>query len=1174
MRRTGTLLALVLCLTCLACAKEMPGPATAARPVETPAEPADSRLARLPGSSPLEVFPSFSPKGDLLAFSSDASGSPEIHVRRLAGDPGERALTSDGQQNIQPTWSPDGKRIAYCSNRRGGIWVVPVRGGRPKRLSDFGSNPAWSPDGSAIVFQSDPFGELSLFAYPALPPSNLWLVPADGGAPRQLTKPGDPPGGHGAPSWSPDGKRIVFASSTLWWGKLWTMSASGGDFQLLDAALRPREPVYSPDGQTLYYSGPDPKLGFTVFSIPVAGGKPTPIQSAPARDLALSPDGKKLAFSHMDLDSLLWAVPISPETARPTGPAKTLTTDPKGRESRPAFSPDGKRIAFIRYNPQNLFELSVINNDGSDRVLLTDQGTFAGGQPIWMPGGRQLAFLSRAQGPAATWTRIDIDTREQVTVAKPDPASSWTRLSPDGLGLAFELADKENRVNTWVQSPLDAAPRQITSDPEFAGGPMWSPAGDLLAVRIRRGPENHLGVVPPGGGALKQITSGINVVSQPGWSPDGSRLVFAGSRDGFWNLWWVSRDGGPIHPVTDLPKKFNLYLRYPDWSPAGDRIVYEYGESLGQLWTLDLCPGFSAACEESAPAAPSAPSAPEAARVQLTNTPGELEVFPALSPDGDLLAYSSDRTGAHEIYVRRRDGQGRERQITSDGRHNLQADWSPDGRFLAYHSVRSGGIWVVPAGGGQPRRLTDFGSDPAWSPDGRTIAFQSAPVEALSLYAFPAMPPSTLWLVSAEGGAPRQLTRPAEPSGGHGAPAWTSDGQRIAFTSNEIGSFGSLWSISAQGDDLRLVQGVSLPRDPLYTPGNRSLLFSSPDADRGFRFGVYRIPVEGGKPEIVSTLPARHLTLSPDGCRIVVSEMGLAGNLWTLPLSPQSGEPAGPATPFTRDPDDRNSQPTFSPDGKRIALHRVIDGSRFQIWLTDLDGRSRTFLTREATYGAGPPVWLPDNRHLVFLSRPEAGRMLLKKIDVETRKIEPYVNLDPTWSWIRLSPEGRRVAFARPDETSVANLWILPSLDAKEPKQLTFDKESADFPMWSPDGKYLAVRLRRGEDTQIGVVSAETGEVTQLTSGRGESWLPSWSPDGGRIAFAGMRDGIWNIYWVARTGGPVHKMTSQPDNLSTWVRYPVWYPAGDRIIFEHSKTLGDLWQLSTCAGGTPEKMAR
>jgi Tol biopolymer transport system component len=572
--------------------------------------------------------------------------------------------------------------------------------------------------------------------------------------------------------------------------------------------------------------------------------------------------------------------------------------------------------------------------------------------------------------------------------------------------------------------------------------------------------------------------------------------------------------------------------------------------------------------QASQPAAAPSP-APEAERIRLTNTPHELEIFPSFSPKGDLLAYSSDRKGSHEIYIRRMDGTGKERQLTRDGLHNVQADWSSDGKLIAYHSVRADGIWVIPAGGGKPRQAAKFGSDPAWSPDGRTITFQSEPLEALSLYTYSGMPPATLWLVPAAGGEPKQLTHLGRPHGGHGAPSWSADGKRITFVSSDIELSGELWSIAADGTDLRRVSGTTMPRDPVFSPDATSIFYSSPDPNRGYRWGVWQASLKGDKPSVVSTLSARHITLKRDGCQAVVSEMGMAGNLWSIPIDPKTSVPTGPAAPFTNDPDDRNSQPAFSPDRTRVAFHRVVDGVRFQIWLSDLEGRERKFLTREATYGSGPPVWLPDSKHLVFNSRPGDGTMLLKKVNTETGVVEPYRQLDPKWSWVRLSPEGQRIVFARTDEKSVANIWMLPSLDAKEPRQITFDKETADFPMWSPDGKWLAFRLRRGSDTQIGFVSADGGEVTQLTSGPGENWLPSWSPDSSKIAFAGLRDGIWNIYWVARTGGPIHKITSQPDKMTLWVRYPVWYPTGDRILFEYSETLSDLWLLNTCPGGSP-----
>src|SRR3954468_272990 len=111
-----------------------------------------SKLVQVTFSSGLDVFPDFSPDGNSIAYSSDATGNFEIYVRPLSAQSKELQITSDGYANVEPAYSPDGQWIAYHSRSRNGIWIIPVSGGVARRLTDFGSHPSWSHDGTRIAF--------------------------------------------------------------------------------------------------------------------------------------------------------------------------------------------------------------------------------------------------------------------------------------------------------------------------------------------------------------------------------------------------------------------------------------------------------------------------------------------------------------------------------------------------------------------------------------------------------------------------------------------------------------------------------------------------------------------------------------------------------------------------------------------------------------------------------------------------------------------------------------------------------------------------------------------------------------------------------------------------------------------------------------------------------------
>jgi Tol biopolymer transport system component/DNA-binding winged helix-turn-helix (wHTH) protein len=547
---------------------------------------------------------------------------------------------------------------------------------------------------------------------------------------------------------------------------------------------------------------------------------------------------------------------------------------------------------------------------------------------------------------------------------------------------------------------------------------------------------------------------------------------------------------------------------------------------------------------------------------QVTTSTG-LDIFPSISPDGGYVAYSSNRGGDFEVYVRQLAPGGREIQVTADGGRNFQPAWSPDGQFIAYHSQRRGGLWLVPALGGVARRLTEFGSKPAWSPDGQQLAFQSAALNDLVGVQGGALPPSTVWVVPALGGAPRQMTKVGEPSGGHGSPVWWPGGKRILFFAYDL-TLNEVWSVSVENGEVKKLGPAGQPfSDIIFSPDGRHVYCAG--AFRGATFGLWRIPVnlETGEPagevekvEGTAGTPIRYLSISADGRRIAYSAQSLVSDIWQLPVSPASGEPAGTPAPLFEDTSRRKTNPAVSPDGRWIAFGVWRLGTPTSVWLVDAEGRNPVPLTTDEG-GSGVPSWLPGGDQIAYVTT-RGERTLLYAKNFATGDERQLAELPRLSAIPRLSPDGRLVAY-QSRGAGVVNVYV-QALAGGEPRQLTQDAEMAGFPAWSPDGQWLAVELRRGDDMHVAVVPAGGGEPRQLTREPGLSWPHSFSPDGDRIAFAGMRDGLWNLYWVSRTTGEQRQLTHF-DKTNAYVRYPAWSPAGDRIVFEHAEATGNVWLM-------------
>jgi Tol biopolymer transport system component/DNA-binding winged helix-turn-helix (wHTH) protein len=547
---------------------------------------------------------------------------------------------------------------------------------------------------------------------------------------------------------------------------------------------------------------------------------------------------------------------------------------------------------------------------------------------------------------------------------------------------------------------------------------------------------------------------------------------------------------------------------------------------------------------------------------QVSTSTG-LNVFPCFSPDGASLAFATLRGASMEIVVRGLARGAREVAITQDGGQNVEPAFSPDGRLLAYHSVVKGGIWVVPALGGVPRRIVTWGSSPAWSPDGTTLAFQGQPWVGSSQNGWNAGEGSTLWTVPARGGQPRRLTTIEEVGpGGHGRPHWSPDGRRIVFVAGP-----RVLSVRADGTDLRRTSGPVWVTDAIWGPDGRTQIWCGVRQANWFVWRVSVDPATGertGEPAVLAaggdTASAwRQPALSPDGRTLAYATLRTRSEILGLPVDGDH-HPPGEPVPLVRGIAGRKFLPTFSPDGRRLAFVTVRPGEGRALWVVDLaSGEPRLLAEQPELLPSG--AWLPDSRRLAFVIRDPDGAAVWT-VDVESGERVRRRAFDPSLWWLALSPDGTTLA-AHGARNGVLNLWTA-GIAGGGFRPITDDRSGIGWPTWSPDGASLAVELMRHGTTQVGVMPAGGGAVRELTSAPGQSWPHSFSPDGRSVVFAGQREGLWNVYRVGVGGGPEERITAYA-SPAVYVRYPSWSPRGDLIAYEYAETTSAVWTTELAA---------
>jgi serine/threonine protein kinase len=556
-------------------------------------------LTRMTFDEGLQAEPTWSPDGRLIAYSSNRQGNFDIWVQSgTEGNP--LRVTSSAAHDWQPDWSPDGSRIVYRSERDGGaLVIVPALGGNERKVSGFGYGPSWSPDGSEILF----YGSILQTGFEA---SNLYLVALDGKPPRELlptlirqfTFP------YLRAAWHPDGRRISI------WGRhreagwsLWTVPIAGGTPvmsafseevapQMKEAAVTFSDFIWAPSADALYFVG-DSRSVTNLWKVSVepqtlrwiAGPERLTTSAGLDADIALSADGKKLAFTARTEQSRIWSIPFDPAIGRTTGPGLPITAASVNGDM-PALTADGKRMAFVarRSGRQELWAKSL--GDGRETLLVPPDG-LARAIPRWSHDGTRLAYRRSRFGSSETDLSIVLlpasGGDEQVLTSVGPARETALDWSADG---AWILANSTRRTpgRTLIcLLPIAAAPRAetqmrvVAADPEqslfqarFSPGERWI---SFNAIKPSDAGVSTIYVVPSAGGAWTRITDGKDWNDKARWSPDGKTIYYVSNRTGFFNVWGIRFDpkngtpvGEPFRVTTfDSPGQMVLPSP-PSWS--------------------------------------------------------------------------------------------------------------------------------------------------------------------------------------------------------------------------------------------------------------------------------------------------------------------------------------------------------------------------------------------------------------------------------------------------------------------------------------------------------------------------------------------------------------------------------------------------------------------------------
>ena len=465
---------------------------------------------------------------------------------------------------------------------------------------------------------------------------------------------------------------------------------------------------FTPDGENIYYVVWENNAQDVLYKIPVLGSSPQKLSVNLTSSIGFSPDGKRMAFIRRGTNRSESAVIV----ANADGTEQRVVAQRREplffSEVSPAWSEDGKSLACAVLSSAGGFRSTIVEvalADGSEKPITSHEWRLVE-KVAWLRNNRSL-IITAADQPSSPFQIWHVSYPDGAARRITNDLNSYVALSLSEDSSKLITVQSDRLSSIWVAQKGDASQAvQVTSGVSNYYGISWTPNGRLLYSSVASG-NPDIWSMNSDGTDQRQLTSEAHVDRDPSASLDGRYIAFASDRAGRFNIWRINSEGTNLKQLTHGDDE-----QYPDFTPDSESIVYQgFMKGAPTVWRLPL--------DQDAP-------------IQLTTSYSN---WPVVSPDGKFIAC---------FYLEQDPGQWRLAVFPAHGGSPIKSfdihipyfqhfvwqriRWTADGRALTYIDRRNGisNIWSQPLDGGPAKQITDFKSGEifnfAWSPDGKQLA--------------------------------------------------------------------------------------------------------------------------------------------------------------------------------------------------------------------------------------------------------------------------------------------------------------------------------------------------------------------------------------------------------------------------------------------------------------------